>query len=269
MYDRCRVWTKPTNLQSLLLCHHHLLSVLYRKQTGNVSQFHLNLGKRRIRTIASDAYNNSYVFLLERARIVRAPFVPRRKDMLWIVGMIFICGGFGVIAIVGYITPVVELSGLDGRCRIGLPSKVSLPLMSFDIGVNVLLTGMFLYLLKPMLAHHHLLSMRGLFGEKRCERLFGEKGGKLLKGWWSRLGGMGRPATGSIQYTDAQKKAMSRHIKVLLIKCLVGSSLVMMPTLGNMIQFYVMQGRELGWICLTLCTLDGKHSQTRQLNEQS
>ena len=161
--------------------------------------------------------------------------------------MMLICGGFGGIAIFGYLTPVVELSKLDGRCRIGLPSKVSLPLMSFDVGVNFLLTGIFLWLLKPMLAHHHVLSLRGLFGDRM--------GGKV-KDWFGGLDGIGRGS--NIQYSNAQKKAMNKHIKILLVKCLVGSTLVMLPTVGNMIQFYMMHGRELGWICLTVCTLDGK-----------
>ncbi|PVI04404.1 hypothetical protein DM02DRAFT_503467, partial [Periconia macrospinosa] len=165
-----------------------------------------------------------YIFLLERARIVRAPFVSRRKDGVWIVSMMLICVGFGSIAMIGYLTPVVELSMLDGRCRIGLPDKVSLPLMSFDVCVNFLLTSIFLWLMKPMLDSFQMLSLRGLGND--------------------------------VQYSVVQKNAMNKHIKILLLKCLVGSVLVMLPTVGNMIQFYLMRGRELGWICLTLCTLD-------------
>ncbi|KAF1922955.1 uncharacterized protein M421DRAFT_408003 [Didymella exigua CBS 183.55] len=59
-----------------------------------------------------------YIFLLERARVARAPFVSRLKDRVWLLGIFIICGGFGTIAIIGYTSPVVEL---DGRCRIGLP----------------------------------------------------------------------------------------------------------------------------------------------------
>ncbi|KAF2634810.1 hypothetical protein P280DRAFT_523787 [Massarina eburnea CBS 473.64] len=183
-----------------------------------------------------------YMFLLERARIVRAPFVPRFKDAVWLTFMFLICGGFGSIAVVGYLTPIVELSRLDGRCRIGLPLKVSFPLMCFDIGVNFLLTGLFIWLLKPVLSHHGLLSLSGLFGEKLAKRLR------------CGMGGVGRGST--IQYSNEQKRAMNKNIKTLLWKCLIGSSLVMLPTVGNMAQFYIMKGRELGWICLTICTLD-------------
>ncbi|KAF1961728.1 hypothetical protein CC80DRAFT_574320 [Byssothecium circinans] len=183
-----------------------------------------------------------YIFLLERARIVRAPFVPRHKDVVWITFMVLIVGGFGSIAIIGYLSPIVELSRLDGRCRIGLPPKVSFPLMCFDIGVNFLLTGLFFWLLKPVLSHHGLLSLSGLFGEKIVKR--------LRYGRW----GVGRG--NKIQYSGAQKHEMNKNIKILLWKCLIGSALVMLPTVGNMAQFYIMKGRELGWICLTICTLD-------------
>jgi hypothetical protein len=155
--------------------------------------------------------------------------------------MVIICGGFGCIAIVGYLSLIVELSLLDGRCRIGVPTKVSFPLLGFDVGLNFLLTGLFLWLLRPMLSHHGLLSFKGWFGARIAKKL--------------RFGA-GRGS--AVQYSDVQRQAMNKNIKILLWKCLIGSTLVMLPTVGNMAQFYVMNGGELAWICLTICTLDGK-----------
>ncbi|KAF2118019.1 hypothetical protein BDV96DRAFT_644350 [Lophiotrema nucula] len=103
-----------------------------------------------------------YVFLLERARVLRAPFTSRLKDWIWVAGIIVIVGDFGTIAIIGYISPVVDLSTIDGRCRIGLPPQVSFPLMSFDVGVNFALTGVFIYLLKPVLASSQKWSFAGI-----------------------------------------------------------------------------------------------------------
>ena len=77
--------------------------------------------------------------------------MPRLKDRVWLLGIFIICGGFGTIAIIGYMSPVVELSSLDGRCRIGLPPRVSFPLLCFDVAVNFLLTGVFFWLLRPVL----------------------------------------------------------------------------------------------------------------------
>lgn len=198
----------------------------------------------------------SYIFLLERARIVRAPFMPRIKDWLWISGMLIICGGFGTIAIIGYLSPIVELSPLDGKCRIGLPPQVSFPLMCFDVGVNFLLTGVFIWLLRPVLANHGLLSVSGFFGNTVVKKVVK----MVCKGGERPNHPRGAESSGGRgpQYTDTQLHAMNKNIKTLLWKCLVGSTLVMLPTVGNMAQFYIMKGRELGWICLTICTLDGK-----------
>ena len=124
--------------------------------------------------------------------------------------------------------------------------------MCFDVGVNFLLTGVFFWLLKPVISHHGLMSLENLVGEKVAKKL--------------RLGvtkGKGRGV--GLQYTHAQRQALNKNIKVLLWKCLVGSTLVMLPTVGNMVQFYIMNGRELGWICLTVCTLDGKSLSLHQL----
>ncbi|OAG09804.1 uncharacterized protein CC84DRAFT_453686 [Paraphaeosphaeria sporulosa] len=178
-----------------------------------------------------------YIFLLERARIVRAPFMRRHRDWLWISGMIIICAGFGTVAIIGFVFPVSELSRLDGRCRIGLPRKVAFPLMCFDIGLNFLLTGLFIWLLRPVLSLHRVNLIPGLLTKTshREENASSEV---------------------SLRYSRPHMHNLNHIIKNLLWKCLVGSTLVMLPTVGNMVTFYVMRGRELGWICLTICTLD-------------
>jgi hypothetical protein len=196
-----------------------------------------------------------YIFLLERARIVRSPFMPRLKDYLWLPGIIIIVGGFGTIAIIGYTSPIAELSALDGRCRIGLPMKVSFPLLSFDVCVNFLLTGVFLWLLRPVLNFHGL----GTLGEV-CEN-------RVTRAVKRRLGLGNRDARSGNSseeedYDGNQKmrNAINKNIKILLWKSLIGSACVMVPTVANMSQFYIMKGRELGWICLTICTLDGKET---------
>ncbi|KAJ4398309.1 hypothetical protein N0V91_010285 [Didymella pomorum] len=181
-----------------------------------------------------------YIFLLERARVVRAPFVPRLHDRVWLSGMFIIVGGFGSIAVVGYMSPVVELSDLDGRCRIGLPPRVSFPLLCFDVAVNVLLTGVFFWLLRPVLDFH------GLKAKTWCGERMTRKLKKSMRKSEQQMSDMGA----------SLKTAMNRNIKTLLWKCLIGSTLVMLPTVANMTQFYIMNSRELGWVCLTICTLD-------------
>ena len=179
--------------------------------------------------------------------------MSRYKDYLWLVGMLIVVGGFGSIAIVGYMSPVVELSHLDGRCRIGLPPKVSFPLLCFDVVVNFLLTGVFFWLLRPVLDFHGLLSISNWFGVKLNRR--------VQQSMHKRERSLQRETDGG-----SLKSAMNKNIRTLLWKCLIGSTLVMLPTVGNMAQFYVMDSRELGWVCLTICTLDSKlslHSPSR------
>jgi hypothetical protein len=161
------------------------------------------------------------------------------------VGMVIMLGGFGTIAIIGYMTPIVDLSKVDGRCRIGLPPKVSFPLLSFDVGVNFLLTGLFFWLLKPVLSLHGGSWGAGVFGRKFdsvVRRLTGKRGINNAS-------------------PHPQLGVIKKSIKALLWKSLIGSMLIMLPTVANMAQFFFMKGRELGWICLTICTLDGKHDK--------
>ena len=170
--------------------------------------------------------------------------MPRRKDYVWLGGMTIILGGFGTIAIIGYLSPIVDLSKLDGRCRIGLPPKVSFPLLSFDVGVNFLLTGLFFWLLRPVLDLHSVFNVSS-----------------QLSSVFTRVAKNNTREREEAEHeTDGGtlRNAMNKNIKTLLWKCLIGSTLVMLPTVGNMAQFYIMDGRELGWICLTICTLDSK-----------
>ncbi|UPX15601.1 uncharacterized protein EKO05_0006044 [Ascochyta rabiei] len=169
--------------------------------------------------------------------------MPRLKDRVWLLGMLIICGGFGTIAIVGYLSPVVELSGLDGRCRIGLPPRVSLPLLCFDVAVNFLLTGVFFWLLRPVLDFHGLLRLSTWVGNNFTT--------KIKKSGQRREVELESALEGA-----SMKSAMNKNIKKLLWKCLIGSTLVMVPTVANMTQFYIMNSRELGWVCLTICTFD-------------
>jgi hypothetical protein len=164
--------------------------------------------------------------------------------------MLIICGGFGAIAIVGYMSPVVELSKLDGRCRIGLPPRVSFPLLCFDVVVNFLLTGVFFWLLRPVLDFHGLFKVSAWFGDRFNS--------KVKKSVHKR-----EVALESALESTSLKSAMNKNIKTLLWKCLIGSTLVMFPTVANMAQFYIMNSRELGWVCLTICTLDGTLSTSK------
>ena len=115
--------------------------------------------------------------------------------------------------------------------------------MTFDIGVTFMLTGLFFWLLRPVLSFHGMLNMMGWRGRTSVER--------------------GAQNTGESEI----KSVMHSHMKTLLWRNLIGSALVMLPTATNMVQIYLMKGRELGWVCLTICTIDSTypHSPTPPL----
>lgn len=150
--------------------------------------------------------------------------------------MIIVLVAFGAVAINAYLSPIIQMDPSDGRCHMGIPGKASIPFMAVDIAVDAALTAVFFYLLRPVVKLHGLSTISGVF--------VGTKAGSRLR------------MQGS-QEKDKRETAVQRNIRILLWKSLIGSMLIMLPTIANMVQFYITKGRELALICLTLCTLDG------------
>ncbi|KAF2447683.1 hypothetical protein P171DRAFT_354953 [Karstenula rhodostoma CBS 690.94] len=172
-----------------------------------------------------------YVFLVERIHVVRAPFVRRSRDWLYLSCLVLMSVSFLAVAVNAYLSPIIIMEADDGRCHMGIPGKASIPFMSVDIVVDVVLTSVFIYLLRPVVKMHGLNKTHVVRVPKS-------------------------PILGREE--EVHGTAMRKSIRKLLWKSLIGSLLIMIPTIANMIQFYIMQGRELALICLTLCTLDGK-----------
>lgn len=133
------------------------------------------------------------------------------------------------VAINAYLKPIIEMQE-DGRCHIGIPGAASIPFMAVDIGVDAALTGVFFYLLRPVVKLHGLNTVSGIFGKSTVKEANTQQGRK--------------------------ETAVQRNIRILLWKSLVGSMLIMLPTIANMVQFYITGGRELALICLALCVAD-------------
>ncbi|KAF9694047.1 hypothetical protein EKO04_007857 [Ascochyta lentis] len=170
-----------------------------------------------------------YVFLVERVHVVRAPFVRRSRDWLYWACMVMVIASFLGVAINAYLRPIIEMQA-DGRCHMGIPGGASIPFMAVDIGVDAALTGVFFYLLRPVVKLHGLNTVSGVFGKNAAKN----------------------------SHTSQARKetAVQRNIRILLWKSLIGSMLIMLPTIANMVQFYITGGRELALICLALCVAD-------------
>ncbi|KAF2014116.1 hypothetical protein BU24DRAFT_349306 [Aaosphaeria arxii CBS 175.79] len=169
-----------------------------------------------------------YIFLVERVHVVRAPFVQRRRDWLYWGCMAMVIASFVGVSINAYLHPIIEMRG-DNRCYMGIPGKVSIPFMVVDIAVDVALTGVFFYLLRPLVSFHGIATLDGVFAANR-ERI--------------------------VSVAGQQETAVQKNIRALLWKSVAGSILIMLPTIANMIQFYITKGRELALICLGICVLD-------------
>ncbi|KAF2811487.1 uncharacterized protein BDZ99DRAFT_384865 [Mytilinidion resinicola] len=169
-----------------------------------------------------------YVLLVERAHAMRSVYVSRRKDWIWLSGMLIVGIGFGTIAIVAFIWPISDMSEIDGKCRIGLPLKATVPLLSYDAALNFGLTFLFIYLLKPLLSFGGLMA----FPASPSDRIKRQ------------------------DYLHPMNTNFLKSIKMLLWKSVIGSILVSLPTITNVSLLFSMKGRELGWLCFVCCTLD-------------
>ncbi|KAL6706661.1 hypothetical protein ACN47E_005203 [Coniothyrium glycines] len=181
-----------------------------------------------------------YLFLVERTHALRAPYACRYRDWMWLVGTFVTLGGFSIIALLGYMWPVAELSEYDRRCRIGLRQYVTIPLLTFDIVLNIALTIVFVHLLSPLICTGQFLS-RTL----PASRLL-----RCLDTLCSRT-----KTRGSVNLHCSNQRLVQK-MEYLVWKTFIGSILIMIPTLGNLITLLILKGSELGWICLTVCTLD-------------
>lgn len=167
--------------------------------------------------------------MVERVHVVRAPFVRRSRDWLYWACMVMVIASFLGVAINAYLKPIIQMQA-DGRCHMGIPGGASIPFMAVDIGVDAALTGVFFYLLRPVVKLHGLNTFSGVFGKNASK---------------DSLTSPGRKET-----------VIQRNIRILLWKSLFGSMLIMLPTIANMVQFYITGSRELALICLALCVAD-------------
>jgi hypothetical protein len=164
--------------------------------------------------------------------------MSRIRDWLWVSSNLFILVGFGTIAVVGFSRSSAYISSIDHRCRIGLPRYVTLPLLSFDALVNVLLTTIFVHLLGPLISSNKA----GKFSASRIATCF--------------TGCCGKSNKLKVNLHTGNQRA-GKKIERLLWRTFIGSTLVVIPTVGNMIQMSIFEKREFGWLCLTVCTFDG------------
>ncbi|KAJ4982669.1 hypothetical protein SVAN01_11842 [Stagonosporopsis vannaccii] len=182
-----------------------------------------------------------YLFLVERTRALRAPFKSRLRDRTWIIGTTFVLGGSGCLSVLAFAYHIADLSPVDGRCRIGIPRRVTISIVAYDIAINILLTATFAYLLSPLI-RSGTLSAKAFPATRLAE---------CFSAIWERQKG-----DAGILPADRGNQHVVEKLEKLLWKTFLGSVLVMIPTIANLAAITAFNGRELGWVCLTTCTFD-------------
>lgn len=190
----------------------------------------------------SPANSVRYLFLLERVHIVRASFVSRWRDPIYVIGGILttgsLLGSFGS----QLITPYFEMSPLDGKCRIGVHTPVSYFITVNDVLVNLVLTGIFIWQLRPAWA-----STRSQI-HSTTSNLDGEKHSTAgsLRYWLE------------ICYQAIQGSSLS-ELQVMLVRNVVSSICMLSSSLSINIFTAIHDSARRGHVCLLICLSDGRY----------
>ncbi|EFQ32219.1 hypothetical protein CGRA01v4_00678 [Colletotrichum graminicola] len=94
-----------------------------------------------------------YLFLVEKAHIIRGGMKPRLKSKLYILNSFVMLGIYAVIAIMNFIFRITRID--HGQCYIGMQKVSMIPLISFDAVVNIYLTILFLIPLQSLYSFKH------------------------------------------------------------------------------------------------------------------
>lgn len=186
-----------------------------------------------------------YMFLVERAHAIRAPYTSRLKDKVWCFWQLMTGFGFVVIVLSAFMYPHTKL--VLNRCKMGLPMAVSISLLVFDTLINFTLTAVFIWLIRPLLAFHRSSNpdSKSYFRDK-LKTSFGALCARI-------------PITlGSTSGPYHQEATQSRvsQVEQLVWKTIIGTILVVLPTIANLVSLNAVGGREHAWICYTVCTAD-------------
>jgi hypothetical protein len=192
-----------------------------------------------------------YLFLSERLHIIHTT-KKRRHDRLHIVNTLLICLGFGVIAILAFIYPVAQVSPANGQCRIGIKRGVTIPLLAFDLVINVWMTCCFVSLIRPFM--RRIVPTQTQSGWKGLVTRIVKPLPSVRNGNFGHREGTSQELRGIQGATESADIALAKLGRNSLLGCL----LVLSTTIANLTLVLVYQGHEQGWICFLVCSIDSK-----------
>ncbi|KAH7028312.1 hypothetical protein B0J12DRAFT_350320 [Macrophomina phaseolina] len=95
-----------------------------------------------------------YTFLVEKAYIVRGSHKPRLHDKLYIFNAFGLIIPYVAIVILNFVWRIAYINK-SGTCIIGMQKKAMLPLITFDVVINVYLTALFIIPLRRLYSYQH------------------------------------------------------------------------------------------------------------------
>ncbi|KAH7391127.1 hypothetical protein DE146DRAFT_663561 [Phaeosphaeria sp. MPI-PUGE-AT-0046c] len=181
------------------------------------------------------------LFLLERVRIIRAPFVERGRDPLWIIGATTTICGYTIIMGLELIAPQATNSRVDGICRIGIQPHAAIAMLVLDTVLNVTLTSIFVWQLRPAITSlPHRLSNHAPSRMRNCRLL---SMSRVLEWKNSTYGGAGRSTS-------------ENNVRLMIIRNIVGSILLLMNTIANNAIFLTWSFARMSHACFLMCLTD-------------
>jgi hypothetical protein len=190
------------------------------------------------RRISLDS-NSRYMFLLEVVHVVRSPFVERKRDPVFVVGGTIVVAGTIALLIWENIDPISSLSRVNGICYIGIQNDATIFLLSFDIAVNLALTLLFVWQLRPNnpLIHRQSESTTSSKPKRQLSRVLDS-------------------FTAKERSSTIRSKASQASLRAMIWRIMLGSALVLMATTINCVVFLKWHGSHMGHACLLLCLSD-------------
>jgi hypothetical protein len=181
------------------------------------------------------------MFLLERVRVIRAPFIERKHDAIWIIGAIVVICGYPSIMGYEFIAPEADLSRIDGVCRIGIEPGGAIAMLVLDTVLNVVLTSIFVWQLRPAIS---------TFFIRQSNRRQGTMGGqssmaKLFH--WEQQG-----------LWSGRRSSSENSLRIMVLRNLIGSALILANTVVNNVIFLTRSFARMSHACLLMCLTDSK-----------
>ncbi|OJD33741.1 ring finger domain protein [Diplodia corticola] len=93
-----------------------------------------------------------YCFLVEKAYIVRGKHEARLKDKLYLFNCFFMMLPYTIVVILNFVWRIAYINK-TGTCIIGMQKRAMMPLIIFDVAVNVYMTALFIVPLRQLYSY--------------------------------------------------------------------------------------------------------------------